>query len=35
MQDIYIVMAVNLVVWIGIFVYLLNLEKKLKRMEKL
>ena len=30
----FIVMIVVLVIWIGIFLYLLGLDKKLKRIEK-
>lgn len=34
MKPIYIVLLVNLLVWTGIFSYLLYLENKLKRIEK-
>lgn len=34
MEPIYIVMIVNLVVWAGIFLYLVSIENKLKRIEK-
>ena len=34
MKDIYVVLIVNLVVWAGIFLYLMSIERKLKRMEK-
>lgn len=30
----YIAMAVTLVVWLGIFVYLLKLDKKVKQLEE-
>ena len=30
----YIVMAVTLVIWLGIFVYLLRLDKKVKQLEE-
>jgi len=30
----YIVMLVVLVIWIGIFLYLLRLDKKIKKLEK-
>jgi len=31
---IYIVMIIVLIVWIGIFLYLLNLDKRIKNVEK-
>lgn len=31
---IYIVMIIVLIVWTGIFLYLLNLDKRMKRFEK-
>jgi CcmD family protein len=31
---IYIVMIIVLIVWIGIFLYLVNLDKRLKNVEK-
>jgi CcmD family protein len=31
---IFVVMAVTLVVWLGIFVYLWGLDRKVKRLEK-
>ena len=34
MSDLYIVLAVCLIAWFGIFVYLLNLDLRLKRLEK-
>lgn len=34
MPDIYVVLIVNLAVWIGVFAYLLNIDNKLKRIEK-
>jgi CcmD family protein len=30
----YVVMAVTLIVWIGIFLYLVSLDRKVKRLEK-
>ncbi|MEW5924521.1 MAG: CcmD family protein [Candidatus Zixiibacteriota bacterium] len=30
----YIVMIVVLIIWIGIFLYLLSLDRRLKRIEK-
>jgi len=29
----YVVMVVTLVIWIGIFLYLLSLDKKVKKLE--
>ncbi len=34
MPDIYIVMAVSLVAWTGIFFYLLRLDSRIKELEK-
>jgi CcmD family protein len=31
---IYIVMIIVLIVWVGIFLYLLNLDKRIKNVEK-
>lgn len=31
---IYIVLTIVLIVWIGIFLYLLNLDKRIKNVEK-
>jgi CcmD family protein len=31
---IYIVLVIVLIVWAGVFLYLLNLDKRLKNMEK-
>ena len=33
-NPLYIVLCVNLVIWVGIFSYLLKLENTLKRIEK-
>jgi len=30
----YVVMAVTLVIWIGIFLYLVSLDNKVKKLEK-
>jgi CcmD family protein len=30
----YVVMIVTLVIWIGVFLYLLRLDAKIKRLEK-
>jgi len=30
----YVVMTVTLVIWLGIFVYLLKLDKKVKQLEE-
>ena len=29
----YVVMAVTLIVWVGIFLYLLSLDRKVKKLE--
>ena len=34
MKPIYIVLSVNLLIWAGIFSYLLHLESRLRRLEK-
>ncbi len=34
MADIYVVMTVALVSWVGIFAYLLRMDLRLKRLEK-
>lgn len=34
MDPIYIVLIVNIVIWAGIFLYLIGIENKLKRIEK-
>ena len=34
MNEIYVVLTVNLIVWVGVFVYLLSIERRLKRIEK-
>jgi len=34
MKAIYLVLCVNLVIWTGIFSYLLYIDNKLKRIEK-
>ena len=34
LKPIYTVMVVNLVIWAGIFIYLLAIDNKLKRIEK-
>jgi CcmD family protein len=30
----YVVMSVNIVIWVGIFLFLLRLDKKAKELEK-
>jgi CcmD family protein len=34
MSDLYIVLVVCLLAWFGIFVYLLNLDLRIKKLEK-
>jgi len=34
MQDNYVAMAVTLVVWIGLFVFLMRLDKRVREIEK-
>ncbi|MGB2769459.1 MAG: CcmD family protein [Candidatus Zixiibacteriota bacterium] len=34
MNSNYVVMIVTLVIWIGVFLYLLRLDAKIKRLEK-
>ena len=34
MQDNYVAMAVTLVVWIGLFFFLMRLDKRVKDLEK-
>ncbi len=33
MTSIYAVMAVTLIIWVGLFVYLLRLDRRVKRLE--
>jgi CcmD family protein len=30
----YIVLAVTLIIWLGLFLYMLSVEKKIKKIEK-
>jgi len=34
MQDNYVAMAVTLVVWVGLFVFLMRLDKRVREIEK-
>ena len=34
MEDNYVVMAVTLIVWVGLFLFLLRLDRRIKRLEK-
>ena len=34
MQDNYVTMGVTLIVWIGLFVFLMRLDKRVKDLEK-
>jgi CcmD family protein len=34
MSDLYIVLVVCLMAWLGIFLYLLNLDLRIKKLEK-
>ena len=34
MSDIYVVVIINLIVWLGIFSYLISLNMQLKKLEK-
>ncbi|RCK77293.1 MAG: hypothetical protein IGBAC_1602 [Ignavibacteriae bacterium] len=33
-NSLYIVLIITIICWLGIFIYLLNLDKKIKKLEK-